>query len=112
MANLSHLESVRFFILSIVQMNSLHTCFYEVSTMWPLSTHGCVCEWGWGIMQSIGLSLGLMKAYMTNMITQISEFPRVLSRQWYILLYHMNTLLLPLGERLLLVVVEWKRGAK
>ena len=37
---------------------------------------------------------------------------QVLSRRWYILHYHRSTLLLPLGERLLLVVVEWKRGAK
>ena len=36
----------------------------------------------------------------------------LLSRQWYILHYHRSTLLLPLGERLLLVVVEWKRKAK
>ena len=36
----------------------------------------------------------------------------LLSRQWYILYYHRSTLLLPLGERLLLMVVEWKREAK
>ena len=36
----------------------------------------------------------------------------LLSRQWYILHYHRSTLLLPLGERLLLVVVEWKREVK
>ena len=40
------------------------------------------------------------------------EFGRLLSRRWYILHYHRSTLLLPLGERLLLVVVEWKREAK
>ena len=37
---------------------------------------------------------------------------KVLSRRWYILHYHRSTLLLPLGERLLLMMVEWKRGAK
>ena len=36
----------------------------------------------------------------------------VLSRRWYILHLPQDYLLLPLGERLLLVVVEWKRGAK
>ena len=36
----------------------------------------------------------------------------LLSRRWYILHYHRSTLLLPLGERLLLVVVEWKREVK
>ena len=36
----------------------------------------------------------------------------LLSRRWYILHYHRSTLLLPLGERLLLVVVEWEREAK
>ena len=36
----------------------------------------------------------------------------LLSRRWYILHYHRSTLLLPLGERLLLMVVEWERGAK
>ena len=36
----------------------------------------------------------------------------VLSRQWYILHYHRNTLLLPLGEKLLLEVVEREREAK
>ena len=36
----------------------------------------------------------------------------MLSRRWYILLLPQDYLLLPLGERLLLVVVEWKRGAK
>ena len=36
----------------------------------------------------------------------------LLSRRWYILHYHRVTLLLPLGERLLLVVAEWKREAK
>ena len=36
----------------------------------------------------------------------------LLSRRWYILHYHRSTLLLSLGERLLLVVVEWKREAK
>ena len=37
---------------------------------------------------------------------------QLLSRRWYILHYHRSTLLLPLGERLLLVVVEWRREAK
>ena len=36
----------------------------------------------------------------------------VLSRWWYILHYHRSTLLLPLGERLLQMVVERKREAK
>ena len=36
----------------------------------------------------------------------------LLSRRWYILLLPQDYLLLPLGERLLLVVVEWKREAK
>ena len=36
----------------------------------------------------------------------------LLSRWWYILHYHRSTLLLPLGERLLLVVVERKREVK
>ena len=40
------------------------------------------------------------------------EDRQMLSRRWYILHYHRSTLLLPLGERLLLVVVEWKREAK
>ena len=39
-------------------------------------------------------------------------YSMVLSRQWYILHYHRSTLLLPLGERLLQMVVEWKREAK
>ena len=37
---------------------------------------------------------------------------KMLSRQWYILLLPQEYLLLPLGERLLLVVVEWKEEAK
>ena len=36
----------------------------------------------------------------------------LLSRQWYILLLPQDYLLLPLGEELLLMVVEWRRGAK
>ena len=36
----------------------------------------------------------------------------LLSRRWYILRLPQDYLLLPLREELLLVVVEWKRGAK
>ena len=36
----------------------------------------------------------------------------LLSRRWYILLLPQDYLLLPLREELLLVMVEWKRGAK
>ena len=43
--------------------------------------------------------------YPTNLLL-------VLSRRWYILLLPQDYLLLPLREELLLVVVEWKRGAK
>ena len=42
----------------------------------------------------------------------VARAHNLLSRQWYILLLPQDYLLLPLGERLLLVVVEWKRGAK
>ena len=42
----------------------------------------------------------------------VTQAHNLLSRRWYILHYHRSTLLLPLGERLLLMMVEWKRGAK
>ena len=48
----------------------------------------------------------------TSILEDFGGICMVLSRRWYILHYHRSTLLLPLGERLLLEVVEWKREAK
>ena len=48
----------------------------------------------------------------STVLRECSKTEIVLSRQWYILHYHRSTLLLPLRERLLLVVVEWKKEAK
>ena len=42
----------------------------------------------------------------------VARAHNLLSRRWYILHYHRSTLLLPLRERMLLVVVEWKEEAK
>ena len=53
------------------------------------------------------LDVGICPVYMCPYYTML-----LLSRRWYIPHYHRSTLLLPLGERLLLVVVEWRRGAK
>ena len=47
--------------------------------------------------------------FLCGCFHQLQNWVVLLSRQWYILYYHRSTLLLPLGERLLLVVVEWKR---
>ena len=49
-------------------------------------------------------------AHSGPLLVKIREI--LLNRWWYILHDHRSTLLLPLGERLLLLVMEWKREAK
>ena len=56
--------------------------------------------------------MGFLEGRLESLMEEERE-EGLLSRRWYILHYHRSTLLLPLGERLLLeVVVEWKREAK
>ena len=83
-----------------VGSSSLHTMAVKVSSRWRWQkvrqSRSQLC------CSHRGAARGAGVAWAHNL----------LSRRWYILHYHRSTLLLPLEERLLLIVVEWKREVK